>query len=177
MDRKMHRAACRIEGRSAAPGVALGPLLRLVSTTSQAPVSRSPAAERQAFADALEASRLDLVALAGEVRDENGEAILSFQIALLEDENLTAPAFALIADGEPANRAWMAAIDPEIATYDQADDPYFRARASDLRDLRDRVLRRLAGELDQVVPARAIVAAEDMPPSVFLVTDWRNGGL
>src|SRR5437899_1383348 len=81
------------------------------------------------------------------------------------------------ADGEVANKAWVAAIDPEIATYDQADDPYFRARASDLRDLRDRVLRRLAGEVDQAVPPGVIVAAEDMPPSLFLATDWRKGGL
>ena len=87
------------------------------------------------------------------------------------------PAFALIADGEVAGKAWVAAVDPEIATYDQADDPYFRARASDLRDLRDRVLRRLAGEVDQAVPSGVIVAAEDMPPSVFLATDWRDGGL
>jgi phosphotransferase system enzyme I (PtsI) len=43
--------------------------------------------------------------------------------------------------------------------------------------LRDRVLRRLAGEVDQAVPAGVIVAAEDLPPSVFLATDWRDGGL
>ena len=177
MDHRTHRAAHRIEGRSAAPGIALGPLVRLIATRSETHRAGSTAGERQALVDALEASRLDLTALSNKIQHEDAQAILSFQIALLEDENLTAPAFALIADGEPANRAWMAAIDPEIATYDQADDPYFRARASDLRDLRDRVLRRLAGELDQIVPARAIVAAEDMPPSVFLVTDWRNGGL
>ena len=91
--------------------------------------------------------------------DADAEAILSFQIALLEDDNLAAPAFALIAGGEVANRAWSAAIDPEIASYEQANDPYFRARASDLRDLRDRVLRHLAGEADQTVPAGVIVAA------------------
>jgi phosphotransferase system enzyme I (PtsI) len=155
----------------------LGPLLRLFAAKPGTHQSRSKADERQALADALEASRLDLVALAGKVEDEDAETILAFQIALLEDENLAAPAFALIANGEAANRAWAAAIDPEIATYDQADDPYFRARASDLRDLRDRVLRRLAGEADQTVPPGVIVAAEDMPPSVFLATDWREGGL
>src|ERR1700741_2650511 len=99
------------------------------------------------------------------------------QSSLAEDENLVAPAVAMIADGEAAYRAWCAAIDPEIATYEQADDPYFRARATDLRDLRDRVLRRLAGEGDQAVPSGVIVAAEDMPPSTFLATDWRAGGL
>src|SRR5207248_6225853 len=49
--------------------------------------------------------------------------------------------------------------------------------ASDLRDLRDRVLRHLTGEADQIVPAGVIVAADDMPPSIFLATDWRDGGL
>jgi phosphotransferase system enzyme I (PtsI) len=151
--------------------------LRLVAAKSGARQSRGKAGEQQALADALEASKLDLTALAGKVKDEDAVAILVFQIALLEDESLAAPAFALIADGEAATRAWAAAINPEIATYDQADDPYFRARGSDLRDLRDRVLRRLTGEVDQVVPSGVIVATEDMPPSMFLATDWRDGGL
>jgi len=177
MDHKTFRAAHRVEGRSAAPGVAMGPLVRLVAAKLVARQSRSKADEQQALVDAIEASRLDLTELAGKMKDEDAEAILAFQIALLEDENLAAPAFARIAGGEAANRAWLAAVDAEIMTYDQADDPYFRARASDLRDLRDRVLRRLAGEVDQPVPSGVIVAAEDMPPSVFLATDWREGGL
>jgi phosphoenolpyruvate-protein phosphotransferase (PTS system enzyme I) len=177
MDHRTRRAAHRVEGRSAAPGIAMGPLVRLVAARPKARQSRSPAGEHQALADALAASRLDLTVLADKVEDEDAAAILAFQIALLEDENLAAPAFARIADGEIAGKAWAAAIDPEIATYDQADDSYFRARASDLRDLRDRVLRRLAGEVDLAVPSGAIVAAEDMPPSLFLATDWRDGGL
>jgi phosphotransferase system enzyme I (PtsI) len=177
MDHSTHRATRRIDGRSAAPGIALGPLVRLVATKLETSRSRSAAGEQQALADALGASRLDLTALASRVEEEGAEDILSFQIALLEDENLAAPAFALIADGEIASHAWVAAIDPEIASYDESDDPYFRARASDLRDLRDRVLRRLAGEVDQAVPSGVIVVAEDMPPSAFLSTDWRDGGL
>ena len=156
----------------------MGPLVRLVAARPEARQSRSAAGEHQALADALEASRLDLTVLAGKAEDEDAAAILSFQIALLEDENLAAPAFARIADGEVAGKAWVAAIDPEIANYDQADDPYFRARASDLRDLRDRVLRRLAGEVDQAVPSGAIVAAEDMPPSRVSrhrLARWRPG--
>jgi phosphotransferase system enzyme I (PtsI) len=177
MDHKTPRLAQRILGRTAAPGIALAPLVRLLAATSEIRASRSQAGERQALAEALEASRLDLAALAEKVADHDAEAILSFQIALLEDENLAAPAFALIADGEAAHRAWVAAIDPEIVAYERADDPYFRARASDLRDLRDRVLRRLSGEVDQAVPAGVIVAAEDMPPSTFLATEWHDGGL
>jgi len=177
MDHRTLREGQRIAGRSAAPGIALGPLMRLVATKRQTRQSRPAKDEQQALSDALETSRLDLVALSDKVKDEDASAILAFQIALIEDENLAAPAIALIADGEAASRAWSTAIEAEITTYDQAEDPYFRARASDLRDLRDRVLRRLSGEVDQIVPPGAIVLAEDMPPSVFLATDWRDGGL
>src|SRR6266702_3538267 len=177
MDDRTHRAAHRIEGRSAAPGIALGPLVRLAPVKHDARQSRSVAEERQALVDALAASQADITLLAHEAGTDEAEAILAFQIALVEDDNLTAPAFASIAGGEVANRAWSAAIDSEIASYEAADDPHFRARASDLRDLRDRVLRHLASEADQIVPAGVIVAADDMPPSMFLATDWRDGGL
>jgi phosphotransferase system enzyme I (PtsI) len=177
MDDRTHRAAHRIQGRSAAPGIALGPLVRLAPAKHEARQYRSAAEEHQALVDALAGSHADLAALVREVGDDEAEAILSFQMALLEDDNLATPAFALIAGGEVANRAWSAALALQIASYDEASDPYFRARASDLHDLRDRVLRHLAGEADQSVPSGVIVAADDMPPSTFLATDWRDGGL
>src|SRR5438876_2229496 len=177
MDDRTHRVAQRIKGRPAVPGIALGPLVRLTPAKHDARQSRSEAEEHQALVDALAASQADLISLAHEAGDDEAEAILAFQTALVEDDNLTAPAFASIAGGEAANRAWCAAIDSEITSYEGASDPYFRARASDLRDLRDRVLRHLTGEADQIVPAGVIVAADDMPPSIFLATDWRDGGL
>jgi phosphotransferase system enzyme I (PtsI) len=177
MDDKAHRAARRVEGRFAAPGIALGPLVHLKPAKQHARQQRSPAEEHQALVDSLTASQEDLGALARDAGDVDAEAILSFQIALIEDENLAAPAFALISGGEVAHRAWSTAMAAEIATYDEATDAYFRARASDLRDLRDRVLRHLAGETDQIVPSGVIVAADDMPPSMFLAADWRDGGL
>src|SRR5438876_870707 len=177
MDDRTHRVAQRIKGRPAVPGIALGPLVRLTPAKHDARQTRSAAEEHQALVDALAASQADLISLAHEAGDDEAEAILAFQTALVEDDNLTAPAFASIAGGEAANRAWCAAIDSEITSYEGASDPYFRARASDLRDLRDRVLRHLTGEADQIVPAGVIVAADDMPPSIFLATDWRDGGL
>src|SRR6202047_1691315 len=177
MDDRTRRAARRIEGRPAVPGIALGPLVRLAPAKHETCQARTVADEHLALVDALLAAKTALTVLAQHAGDDDAEAILAFQIALLEDDNLAAPAFALIAGGEAANRAWSAALASQIASYDGADDPYFRARASDLRDLRDRVLRHLAGEADQTVPAGVIVAADDMPPTMFLATDWRDGGL
>jgi phosphoenolpyruvate-protein phosphotransferase (PTS system enzyme I) len=177
MDHRTHRATQRIEGRPAAPGIALGPLMRLSPAKRDERQRRAAAEEHQALVDAMTASQEALALLAREAGDAEAEAILAFQIALLEDDSLAAPAFARIAAGEAAHLAWSAAIDPEIASYETAEDTYFRGRASDLRDLRDRVLRQLAGEADQVIPAGVILAADDLPPSIFLATDWREGGL
>jgi phosphotransferase system enzyme I (PtsI) len=177
MDDRAYRAARRVQGRSAAPGIALGPLVHLAPAKQNTSQHRPVTEEHQALVNALAASQEALASLVREAGDAEAEAILSFQIALLEDDNLAAPAFALIAGGEAANQAWRGAIDPEIASYEEASDPHFHARASDLRDLRDRVLRHLAGEADQSVPSGVIVAADDVPPSMFLATDWRDGGL
>src|SRR6266403_2987378 len=91
MDHRTHRAAHRIEGRSAAPGIALGPLVRLAPVKHDARQYRSAAEEHQALVDALAASQADLISLAHEAGDDEAEAILAFQIALVEDDNLTAP--------------------------------------------------------------------------------------
>ena len=68
------------------------------------------------------------------------------RVAMLEDDELMTRARAAIADGVPAQEAWCAVVDAEIAGYAEAEDEYFRARASDLRDIRDRVLASLMGE-------------------------------
>src|SRR6266852_5197451 len=113
MDDRTHRAAVRIEGRSAAPGIALGPLVRLAPVEHEVRHYRPAPEERQALLDALAAAQQDLSELAHEAGDEEAEAILAFQIALLEDDSLVAPAFARIDAGDVANRAWSASIDPE----------------------------------------------------------------
>ena len=67
--------------------------------------------------------------------------------------------------GTSADRAWRTSLDAEIAGYEAADDEHFRARASDLRDIRDRVLAVLSSVASEPsLPAGAIVLAEDLTP-------------
>jgi phosphotransferase system enzyme I (PtsI) len=68
-------------------------------------------------------------------------------------------------------------METEAAGYEASEDEYFRARAADLRDIRDRVLASLTGS-DPVadVPRGAVVAAVDLAPSRFLAIDWSHGG-
>ena len=138
MDDKSHRAARRVQGRSAAPGIALGPLLRLAPAKRDARQHRSVAEEHQALVNALAASQEALGLLAGEAGDADAEAILAFQMALLEDDNLTAPAFTLIAQGEAASRAWSAAIDPGLEVGDDAVGKFLFGRHLDVAHLPNR---------------------------------------
>ena len=102
--------------------------------------------------------------------------MLAFQLAMLEDEALSAPALAAIASGTAAHIAWAQAMDAEIAGYDASEDDYFRARAADLKDMRDRVLRHLGGEGGQATSAGAVLVGEDIGPTIFLEADWSQGG-
>ena len=96
---------------------------------------------------------------------------------MLEDDGLLAPVLAAIGEGASADEAWRSALDSEVEEYHSSDDEYFRARAGDLKDLRDRVLRHLAGPGEYLVPPRgAILAGDDVAPTLFLETDWSEGG-
>jgi phosphotransferase system enzyme I (PtsI) len=166
----------RIEGRCAVPGLAAGELVVLRDCAQARTPSPDPRVEANALRQAIARALADLEQLVASV-DGDAADILGFQVALLEDEVLAEPAFAAVAAGEPADLAWRAAIDAEAAGYEVADDEYFRARAADLRDIRERVLAHLhGGAATSSVPPGAIVAAADLPPSRFLAIDWSRGG-
>ena len=126
---------------------------------------------------ALAAASGQIAALAGAAGDEAAE-ILEFQLALLDDESLLEPVFAAIAAGAAADVVWRRALADQIADYTAAPDEYLRARAADFVDLRDRVLAALNGgaPASEALPAKAIIYAEDLPPSRFLEIDWSGGG-
>ncbi len=166
----------RFFGQAAAPGLAEGRLVRLSANHAAARAGHGGPIEEAALLDrAIEAARDALLALAAGA-DPDAAEMLGFQVALLEDPALAEPAHASIQGGQPADAAWAAVLDAEIAGYEAAEDEYFRARASDLADLRDQVLARITGVPETVLPNGAIVVADDLPPSRFLAMQWQEGG-
>ncbi|WP_161957208.1 phosphoenolpyruvate--protein phosphotransferase [Aestuariivirga litoralis] len=163
------------QGTGASDGLFLGPLRWLGRTALKRQPTGSAESEAAALAEAIALSVGELAALMARV-DGEAQDILGFQVAILEDDALSAPALAAIAAGTPAHEAWGAALAGEIAGYEASDDDYFRARAADLRDIRDRVLRNLAGYTTTQHRTGAVLAGEDIAPTVFLETDWSAGG-
>ncbi|MEZ5668768.1 MAG: phosphoenolpyruvate--protein phosphotransferase [Alphaproteobacteria bacterium] len=160
-------------GTPAAPGLAHG-VVHILSGRRPLYASLGVEGDREALTDAIATASAGLGALIAEADDDDAAGMLTFQLAMLEDETLTEPAFAGIAGGAAADQAWVAALAELIADFAASDDANFAARAADLIDLRDRVLDALcgpAGGLDDL-PAGAILVSDDLTPSRFLEVDW-----
>lgn len=164
-------------GIPASPGFAVGPALILTAAADVSRTVGTPEDEAAAVGDALETAAVSLERLRAD-SDELGADILEFQVVLLDDEALTAPVYERVVKGEPADVAWRAVIDAEIADYRSTDDVYMAARADDLIDLRDRVLKALEGGSSRplATPKDGILLADELTPSAFLELDWQSLG-
>jgi len=159
----------------ASEGLAIG-RIALRRMRSLAAIAKGTAEEEGAR---LEAARLAAAAQLERLIDraeEEAAAILEFQSALLGDDELLGPVRRLIAEGEAAAAAWQRILDQQAADYQAAEDEYFRARALDLADLRDRVVELLAGGSEDETAAEqgAIYVGVDLAPSRFLELDWES---
>lgn len=160
-----------LQGIGVSGGIAVAPLFCLPESERRQRAVGAPPEEQAALREAIESASAALLSLI-EGLDEEAAAILEFQLLLLEDDDLLAPIFAAVTEGAAADIAWREAIDREIAEYAAGDDEVFAARASDLADLRDRVLTGLFGGAAQFLPPEpSILVARDLAPSRFLEID------
>ena len=137
-------AEIHLTGRAASPGLAIGPVTVLTAAVARRTAIGDPAQEAAALKAAIEGATAEIAELIGTLEGEVAD-ILEFQVAMLEDDALAEGAYDAISAGVAADHAWRSALDAEIAGYRSAEDEYFRARAADLVDIRDRVLARLSG--------------------------------
>jgi phosphoenolpyruvate-protein phosphotransferase (PTS system enzyme I) len=165
-----------LTGRPASPGLAIGPVTVLTAAVAKRTAVGDPAQEAAALRAAIEAATAEIAALIETVQGEVAD-ILEFQVAMLEDDALAEGAYDAISVGIAADHAWRSALDAEISGYRSAEDEYFRARAADLADIRDRVLARLSCvETAAKITGDSIVAGDDISPTTFLAADWTRGG-
>jgi phosphotransferase system enzyme I (PtsI) len=165
-------------GQAASPGLTIGHVFLHARSAVGARAPGMPAEETQHLAAALESAAARLARLAASA-DEVAQGILEFQIALIGDGELIGPVQKAILQGVPAADAWREVLDGQVAEYEASDDDNFRARASDLADLRDRVLDLLLGAteaepISESGATGAIYVADDLAPSRFLEIDWRH---
>jgi phosphotransferase system enzyme I (PtsI) len=165
-----------LTGHPASPGLAIGPVAVLTTAVASRTRQGDPDQEAAALKAAIEGAASELADLIATVHGEAAE-VLEFQVAMLGDDALAEGAYEAIAGGAAADDAWRAALDAEIAGYRAAEEEYFRARAADLVDIRDRVRAVLNGaDTTAKISGDSVVMGDDISPSTFLAVDWTRGG-
>jgi multiphosphoryl transfer protein len=162
-----------VSGIAAAPGVAVGPLFqfRAARVLAEDRAQDDPAAARRELAQALETAREQLADIHDSVALRAGRseaAIFRAHQALLRDEDLVAEVGGLIDQGHGAGWAWQRVVAGRVAALRQVEDARVAARAADLHDVGQRVLRLLTGTTQgapELPDTPVIVVAEDLSPS------------
>ncbi len=160
-----------LRGIPGAPGIAVGPVFRFerakvvlqehFTTVDQ---------EHSRLHAALDAARQQLVTLREQLlrRGATDEAaIFEAHRDLLDDPELLGAVHAAIGEGRTAAAAWQSAVAQQAAELAALPDPLLAERATDMRDVGERVLRHLTGAAD--TPALpelpVVVVAYDLTPS------------
>lgn len=162
----------RLTGLPASPGIVTGPAWRYEGRRVEIVrhTGDNPQAEQQRLDAALTAAAADLDAVIDAQRARltaEVVAIFEAQRLMMADPDLLARSRRAIAGGASAEAAWRASIEHAAAALEALPGPVFRARAADVRDVGERVLRRLLGIAEPAVSpdAPVVVVAEDLTPS------------
>lgn len=157
-----------LQGVTASPGLAVGNIYQLRRTEITVPERLGDAdTERELLNSAVVAAREQLQALQQQMGDPDKAAIFSAHQELLVDPELEAHAHDRIGRGKSAAFAWREAYTEQAKQLAALNNDLLAARANDLRDVGDRVLRLILG-LDtetQALPDNTILIAEDLTPS------------
>lgn len=163
-----------LQGIAASEGFAVGPAF--IHRPAELNVSRTsvddPSEEISRLHEALDKAQEELTALQGEVaeRDEGVAEIFEFQRMMLEDPTLVeAVEDEVRAESSNAEAAVDEVFDAWVERFESGEDELMRLRASDVRDVGNRVLRILLGAPEQgtlaELPEPVVVVAEELTPS------------
>lgn len=169
-----------IVGTPASPGTGLGRALIVAAPSSPGPAwartaddgPTTPEGEADRLREAFEATAAELTDLAARISSEAGNEvadILDAQALIALDPALLEPALAAAVSGASAEDAVRIAATTLAGRLERLEDARFSARAADVRDVGQRIVRRLAGResdrLEHADGTPAVLVAEDLAPS------------
>jgi multiphosphoryl transfer protein len=162
-----------LRGASAAPGLAIGRVAKLVRPVVKVEeYAADSAREKERLHAAVATTRGDIEAESAEAGESQGEILLAHRI-ILEDPLLVTEAEKWIGQGKSASWAWQAAARSCEDRIRSLKSGLLAGRAADIEDVGVRVLWRLAGVEARLpeLTGQSILVAEDLPPSVLISLD------
>ena len=173
-----------LRGIPASPGVALAPVVHLRPArpvVGQTLAEGSAEQQLRRLHEAVHAVSRDIQELIGAVRsdiDEHSAAIFEVHRAMLTDpDTLEDVRRAIVEEGLTAEAAWDRQLTQVASRYRHASNPVLQARAVDVEDVRDRVLRALVGAGPVVAPRLSqpsVLVARELTPSLAVELDRDN---
>lgn len=163
-----------LKGVGASSGIGIGTIvcIREESLDYSKVVFQGEAEEKARLKEAVDTFCKVTQEMAEDIRQRVGEKeseILSGQIMMLSDPFMTGQMEEMIASGSCAEAALDSVCQMYIEMFSNVDDELMRQRATDIRDIRTRMLRLLLGvsSVDiESVPAGTVLAAKDLTPSM-----------
>lgn len=155
----------------AAPGIGIGPVWRFQQQADlTVPDTRTddPTRDWRRLREALASVRREVQRIRIRTAREFGEneaAIFDAHLLFLDDSDLLGEVRARIDSGQSVAPAWAAGVSRVEAEFVALADPYFRARAADVRAVGDQVLRVLLGAASHTSTGRGVLVARDLSPA------------
>lgn len=167
------------QGKSVYKGIALGPVVVLRKNDYQVKRTRieDAQAETERVDAALKCSQEQLQKLYDKALKEVGEAsaaIFEVHQMMLEDEDYMDAILNMIRT-ESVNAEYAVAVtgDNFAEMFASMDDDYMKARAADIKDISERLVRNLSGQGDVDLSSMepSIIVADDLSPSETVQMD------
>jgi phosphocarrier protein FPr len=178
LERQESDSVSSINGISAAPGIAVGPIFQYQpSELIHNDLDSALGIPRLTLNEALVQAKQQLAALRQQMADKKLEAeaaIFEAQSEFLDDTELIENVQARVAVDQDVAKGWRAAIDERATAIASVGDTLLAARADDLRDVGRLVLGLLLGIADKgiALPEQPVVlVASDLSPSVMATLD------
>lgn len=169
----------QFNGKSIFKGIAIGKIL--FYSKNQQQVKREKIEDSETEITRYEAAKAKAIEQLGELHDkaaaevgETNAAIFEVHAMMLEDEDYTDSVYNMIRkNGVNAEFAVAATGDNFYAMFAEMDDEYFKARAADIKDISDRLIRVLQGQgnTGEIGEEPVILVAEDLAPSETVQMD------
>lgn len=165
-----------LNGIAGSPGVALAPMMVIQPKADLTTLSLQKvyANEQQKgrFEQAVKQTRIDFEAMSlklGNVVADSSLDIFDVYRQLLDNANIGQEVFEKIQKGWCAESALKLVIDSYVGQFEQLEELYLRERASDIRDLGNRLLFNLQelSEKSEQLPENFILVANDVTASMI----------
>ncbi|WP_139906190.1 phosphoenolpyruvate--protein phosphotransferase [Clostridium thermarum] len=162
------------KGIAASKGYAIGKVVLIAAEclTVEKKASVDPANERCRLENAISCSIQQLEEIRDKTAKNIGESeavVFDSHLSFLFDEEFSGAAIAKTeTEGKSAEEAISEVVDMYMEMISLIDDEYMRARAADIKDVGNRVLRNLMGKNNNIFESlqeNSIIVAHDLTPS------------